>query len=70
MVATLTIAILLVVLAFWAYCLYDFTRADKTRVRTFSTQTWILLLVFTSLLGSLLWWFNGRPQPPPARHDR
>jgi hypothetical protein len=69
MVTTVSVLTLLVVLVFWAYCLYDFTKADKSQLRTFSAQTWIVILVVTSLFGSLLWWFNGRPQTPRSRRD-
>jgi len=54
-------------IAFWLYALYDFTRTDPRAVRTFSRQTWLLLLVFTSVFGALLWFSRGRPEPPRRR---
>ena len=60
----------LVVLAgigFWAYALVDLTMTDELEVRLFSKPVWVLLLVFTSLLGSLMWFFAGRPQRTTTR---
>jgi hypothetical protein len=51
-------------IGFWGYCLFDFTRTDELEMGLFSKPVWLVLLVFTSLLGSLLWIFAGRPQRP------
>ncbi len=54
----------LAAIGFWGYCLIDFARTDQLEMRTFSKPVWVVLLVFTNLLGSLLWVFAGRPQRP------
>ena len=59
--------VVLVAIAFWGYALVDFTRTDDLEMRLFSKPVWIAVLVFTSLLGSLLWLFPGRPQRPTPR---
>jgi len=59
--------VVLAAVGFWAYCLFDFTKTDEWEMRTFSKPVWLVLLVFTSLLGSLLWFFAGRPQRPSTR---
>ena len=45
---------------FWGYCLFDLTRTDEWEVRTFSKPAWVVLLVFTNLLGALMWFALGR----------
>ena len=55
--------VVLVVLAFWGYCLVDFARTDDRDLQMFSRPVWAILLVFTSLFGALLWFFKGRPRP-------
>lgn len=52
----------LALLAFWAWCLYDFSQTDERDIGLFSREVWLLWLTFGSLLGSLLWCFAGRPQ--------
>ena len=59
--------VVLAAIGFWGYCLFDFTRTDELVMRLFSKPVWVILLVFTSLLGSLLWFFAGRPQRPSPR---
>ena len=54
-------------LAFWAYCLFDFTQADEREIRTFTRPIWVVVLIFGSVLGGLLWLSVGRPQPPADR---
>ena len=52
----------LAAIGFWGYCLFDLTMTDELEMSLFSKPVWVVLLVFTSLLGSLLWFFAGRPQ--------
>ena len=59
----LTAGLALAALAAWGYCLVDLARTDESQVRTFSKLVWVLLLVFTSLFGAMLWLFAGRPRP-------
>ena len=59
--------VVLAAIGFWAYCLFDFTRTDELEMRLFSKPVWLVLLVFTSLPGSLMWFFAGRPQRPSPR---
>jgi Phospholipase_D-nuclease N-terminal len=49
-------------LIFWGYCLYDFTQVDERAMRTFSKPVWLVVLIFGSVLGGLLWFSVGRPQ--------
>jgi len=49
---------------FWGYCLFDLARTDEREVRSFSKPVWVTLLVFTNILGALMWFVAGRPQRP------
>ncbi len=59
--------VVLVAVAFWVFCLVDFTRTPERDVRTFSRPVWMVLLVLGSVVGSLAWVALGRP---PRRHGR
>lgn len=61
------IALPLVLLVFWAYCLYDFAHTDEVDMRTHSRGVWLLLLVFTGVVGGTLWLVCGRPSQPRDR---
>lgn len=58
---------LLALVAVYAYCLADFARTPEWEMRTFDRQTWILLLIFTNVVGGLMWLRLGRP---PRRSTR
>jgi hypothetical protein len=47
---------------FWAYCLADFARTDEREMRLYSRQVWLLVLVLGNVIGSLYWFFAGRPE--------
>lgn len=55
---------------FWVYCLVDFSRTDERDMRTFSRPVWLVLLVFGSVVGGLMWLFAGRPEPPTTTRRR
>jgi hypothetical protein len=48
----------------WGYCLFDLATTGQREVRTFSKPVWVVLLVFTNVLGALMWFTVGRPQRP------
>jgi len=58
------VVVAVVAVAFWGYCLWDFTRTDERDMRTFTRPVWVVVLVLGSMLGALLWFFTGRPQSP------
>jgi len=62
-----TVVVPLTAVGFWAYPLFDYTRTDQSQMRPFSKPGWVLLLVFTNLVGALMWFFAGRPQRPSPR---
>ena len=41
----IAVGAVLAALAFWGYCLFDFTRTDESEMRTFVRPVWIMLLV-------------------------
>lgn len=68
MATPLTAALVpLTLLGLWGYCLYDFAHTDEAEMRTYNKQVWVLLLVFTSIFGGMLWMVAGRPEHPPGR---
>lgn len=63
-VTDVSVGVILLAICFWAYCLFDFSRTDEFEMRTYSRQVWMLILIFTSIFGSLMWIVYGRPQRP------
>ena len=43
---------------------FDLARTAEWEVRTLSKPVWVALLVFTNILGALMWLVAGRPQRP------
>ena len=60
-VNTVSVGGVLVALAFWGYCLVDFTRTDEYEIRMFSKPVWIMLLIFMNIFGGLMWMYYGTP---------
>jgi len=58
----LQLLVLLAALVFWGYCLLDFTQTDEREIRAFTKPVWLVILVFGSVFGGLLWLSMGRPQ--------
>jgi Phospholipase_D-nuclease N-terminal len=58
----LPILVLVAALIFWGSCLLDLMRTNEHEVRTFSKPVWLVILVFGSVLGGLLWLSTGRPE--------
>jgi hypothetical protein len=63
----LPLLVLVPALLFWAYCLLDFTQTDEREMRTFTKPFWLVILLFGSVVGGLLWISVGRPQRPQLR---
>lgn len=51
----------LLLVAFYAYCLADFSRTPEWEMRTFDKRTWIGLLILGNVVGGLVWLRLGRP---------
>jgi MFS superfamily sulfate permease-like transporter len=58
----LPILVLVAALIFWGYCLLDFMQTDEREIRTLSRPVWLVILIFGSVVGGLLWLSTGRPQ--------
>lgn len=58
---------LVLALALWGWCLRDFLTTDERAMRTFTRPVWLVVLVFGSILGGLLWLVAGRPQRPAGK---
>ena len=58
----LPLLVLIPVLIFWGYCLVDLMQTDERELRTFAKPVWLVILVFGSVLGGLLWLLAVRPR--------
>lgn len=61
----LQIALFLVGLCLFVYCLVDAIRTPEDEVRHLPKTMWVLLVLFFPFVGSLAWLFAGRPQKAP-----
>lgn len=66
----------LVLTAIMVFSIVDISTIDKSRVRHLPKTVWIILVIITSVLGSILWYAIGRARPgaagspPPSRRKR
>ncbi|WP_237224664.1 PLD nuclease N-terminal domain-containing protein, partial [Rothia nasisuis] len=80
--AILIIGVAALLLGVWIYSILDAAQTDRLRVRTLPKWAWLAVLVPFPLLGSVLWFWLGRPrrsrhgsfgapaaQPPVAPDD-
>lgn len=51
----------LVLLALWAYCIFDVIASDETLIRNLPKGMWLIIVIFLPDLGSLAWLALGRP---------
>lgn len=49
-------------LALWVFCLVDLIGSPAGAVRNLPKLLWLVVIVFLSWIGCLLWFFFGRPQ--------
>ena len=49
-------------LALWVFCLIDVIGTPGDAVRNLPKLLWLVLVIFLSWIGCLLWFFCGRPQ--------
>jgi hypothetical protein len=52
----------LAALALWIFCLIDVITTDESLVRNLSKTWWIVIVLFFSVIGSIIWLVAGRPQ--------
>ncbi|MFI5101233.1 MAG: PLD nuclease N-terminal domain-containing protein [Actinomycetes bacterium] len=52
----------LLVLGFWIFCLFDVITTDESLMRNLSKTWWIVIVLFFSVVGSIMWLVAGRPQ--------
>lgn len=48
-------------LAFWRFCLFDFSRTPDREIRTFTKPVWVVLLILGNVAGGVCWIVLGRP---------
>jgi hypothetical protein len=64
------IALFLVGLCLFVYCLVDAIRTPEDEVRHLPKTMWVLLVLFFPFVGSLAWLLAGRPQKAPRGPQR
>lgn len=69
-VIRLQIALFLVGLCLFVYCLVDAIRTPEDEVRHLPKVMWVLLVLFFPFVGSLAWLFAGRPKKAPRGPQR
>ena len=52
----------LALLALWVFCLVDVIGTPTDAVRNLPKLLWLVVIIFLSWIGCLLWFFFGRPQ--------
>jgi Phospholipase_D-nuclease N-terminal len=54
--------VVLLVLGFWIFCLFDVITTDESLMRNLSKTWWIVIVLFFNVVGSIVWLVAGRPQ--------
>lgn len=52
----------LMFLAFWIYCVINIITTEELLIRNLPKVTWLILVIFVPLVGSVAWIAAGRPQ--------
>ena len=52
----------LVLLALWAYCVFDVISTDEALTRNLPKIVWLLIVIFVPPIGSIAWLLLGRPE--------
>lgn len=58
--AFLTIAGIALAIGFWVYAVVDCVVTDARRARGISKPAWVLVTIFLSVIGGLLWFMIGK----------
>jgi uncharacterized membrane protein YidH (DUF202 family) len=57
------LSVLLALFGFWVWSLVDAVRVpDDSSYRVGSMLAWVLVIVFTGLVGAVVYWAAGRPK--------
>ncbi len=58
-------------LAFWAYCIFDVIRTPDGNTENLPKIIWLLIVIFLNFVGGLAWLLLGRPRHSdhPSRFD-
>jgi hypothetical protein len=57
----------LIELGLLIYCLIDVIQTPEIDMRNLNKGTWLLLIIFIPVIGSIAWLVAGRPQQPRRR---
>jgi len=53
---------LLLMLAFWIYCVFDAINADESRIRNLPKLVWVFIVLIFFDVGAIAWFVAGRPR--------
>jgi hypothetical protein len=67
MLILLRYALVLGVLALWAWSVFDVIRAEAGRVRYLHKLVWLAFVLLFSPIGAIAWLIMGRPDPIGSR---
>jgi hypothetical protein len=52
----------IVILGFWAYCIFDVIRTPEGTTENLPKMFWLLIVIFLNAIGGLAWLLLGRPR--------
>ena len=52
----------LLFIGFWLFCLFDVITTDEAGIRNLAKIWWVLIVLFFTVIGSVMWLVAGRPQ--------
>lgn len=58
--AFLTIAAIALLIGFWVYAVIDCAVTDARRARGISKPAWVIVTIFLSVIGGVLWFVIGK----------
>lgn len=58
--AFLTIAAIALLIGFWVYAVIDCVVTDARRARGISKPAWVIVTIFLSVIGGVLWFVIGK----------
>jgi hypothetical protein len=56
----------LILFGLWIFCIIDVITTDESRVRNLPKAVWVLIVLFTFDVGSIVWLVAGHPWPSGA----
>lgn len=68
--AFLIIASIALAIGFWVYAVIDCVVTDARRARGISKPVWVIITIFLSVIGGVLWFVIGKDRTGRSGHRR